>query len=243
MLYSLHATASNNAFHDVTSGTNKVACTVGTKNCPSGTTSIGFTAGTGYDQVTGLGSFDVTNLVAAWVAAAPTADFSMDGLTTSISAPGGSGTSTITVSALNGFTGTVNLTCTPPSTAHITCSLVPLNVSLTGSAQTQTSVLTIGTVAARLESPPGAHPRGIWLAASGSSLFAALVLCGVPSRRRSRSAILGLLMIASIATIVGCGGGSSNHNSQGTPAGTYSITVTGTGPSTSRSATVKVSVQ
>jgi subtilase family serine protease len=244
MLYSLHATAAN-AFHDITSGTNKVPCTAGTVNCPSGTTSIGFTAGPGYDQVTGLGSLDGSKLITAWLAAAPPAsDFSVDGLSSTISAPGGVGTSTVTVTALNGFTGTVSLTCTPSSaTAHITCSLAPASVNLTGSAQTQTSVLNITTVAARLGSPPGAHPRGIWLAASGSTLFAALVLCGFPSRRR-RSVVLGLLLVASITTIVGCGGGSSNNNNQnqGTSAGTYSITVTGTGPSTTHSATVRVSV-
>ena len=242
MLYSLHATASN-AFHDITSGTNKVPCTTGTKNCPSGTTSIGFTAGTGYDQVTGLGSLDVSNLVTAWLAATPSADFSVDGLTTTISTPDLPGTSTITVSALSGFTGTVDLTCTPSSaTVHITCVLAPASVSLTGSAQMQTSVLTVSTAAARMDLPPGSRPRGIWLATSGSALFAALVLCGVPSRRRRRNVILGLFLVASITTIVGCGGGSSGGGSHGTPPGTYSITVTGTGPSTTHSTTVKVSV-
>jgi subtilase family serine protease len=247
MLYQLAANTSNGAFHDITSGTNKVPCTTGTPNCPSGTTSIGFTAGTGYDQVTGLGSLDVSNLIAAWKAATVTADFSLDGLTATISTPGASGSSTVTVSALNGFTGTVNLTCAPSSaTVHITCSLTPPSVSLTGSPQTQTSVLNITTVAARLDSPPGTHPSGIRLATGGSTLFAALVLCGVPSRRRRQNITLGLfvIMIASLSMIVACGGGSSNSNNQnhGTPAGTYSITVTGTGPSTTHSATVKVSV-
>jgi subtilase family serine protease len=45
-------------FHDVTTGDNKVPCTSGTTNCPAGTTQIGFSAGIGYDQVTGLGSVD-----------------------------------------------------------------------------------------------------------------------------------------------------------------------------------------
>ena len=240
MLYQLAANTSNGAFHDITSGTNKVPCTAGTKNCPSGTTTIGFTAGTGYDQVTGLGSLDVSKLVAAWLGATPSPDFFMDALTTTIPAPGGSGASTITVSAINGFSGNVSLTCIPPSSAHITCSLVPTSVSLASSAKTQTSVLTIGTVAARLEPPPGARPRGIWLATGGSTLFAAVVLCGVPSRRRRRSVVLGLLLVASITTIVGCGGGGGGGS--GTPAGTYSITVTGTGPSTSHSTTVSVTV-
>jgi MYXO-CTERM domain-containing protein len=128
---------------------------------------------------------------------------------------------------------------------HITCSLAPASVNLTGAGLPQTSVLTIGTVAARLDVPSGAHPRGIWLATGGSTLFAALVLCGIPSRRRRRNVILGLLLIASITTIVGCGGGSSGGGGggNGTPPGTYSITVTGTGPSTSHSTAVKVTVQ
>jgi len=247
MLYQLAANTSNGAFHDITSGTNKVPCTTGTTNCPSGTTSIGFTAGSGYDQVTGLGSLDVGKLIIAWKAATPAAqDFAVDGLSATISAPGAPGSSTITVSALNGFAGTVNLTCAPSSaTVHITCSLTPPSLNLTSSAQTQTSVLNITTVAARLDSPPGTHPSGIWLAASGGTLFAALVLGGVPSRRRRQNITLGLfvIMIASITTIVGCGGGSSSNNqNHGTPAGTYSITVTGTGPSTTHTAMVKVAV-
>jgi hypothetical protein len=49
-LYSL-AASNPSVFHDITTGDNKVPCTAGTTNCPTGTTSIGFSAGTGYDQV------------------------------------------------------------------------------------------------------------------------------------------------------------------------------------------------
>ena len=64
-LYSLAASAPA-AFHDITAGGNQVACQPGTTDCPSGG-SIGYGAGAGYDQATGLGSVDVANLVAAWV--------------------------------------------------------------------------------------------------------------------------------------------------------------------------------
>jgi subtilase family serine protease len=247
-LYQLAAAnSSNHAFHDITTGDNKVPCTAGTTNCPAGTVSIGFTAGPGYDQVTGLGSLDVGNLVAAWIAATPpAADFSMDGLVSTIGAPGGSGSSTITVTAQGGFTGTVNLTCAPTlATVHITCSLNPTSVSLTNVAKTQTAALSIGTLA-RLDYPVGPRRRDMWLAGAGSTLFAAVVLCGVPSRRRRRSVILSLLLVASISTIVACGsssGGGGGGGGTGTPAGTYTVTVTGTGPSTSHSTTVSVTVQ
>lgn len=64
VLYGLAANASTyaSAFHDVMSGTNACA---GLASCtPSGTS--GFSAGTGYDEATGLGSVDMANLAAAW---------------------------------------------------------------------------------------------------------------------------------------------------------------------------------
>jgi hypothetical protein len=61
-LYALVATAPE-AFHDITTGSNIVPCVVGKPNCTTGT--MGYTAGPGYDQVTGLGSVDAFNLVSA----------------------------------------------------------------------------------------------------------------------------------------------------------------------------------
>jgi subtilase family serine protease len=96
------------AFHDITSGNND--CDV-PANC-SGT--IGFSAGTGYDQVTGLGSVDATNLAGAWPASTGT---SLITTTTSITASnsspnvGATDTFTVTVAGASGTpTGTVNLT-------------------------------------------------------------------------------------------------------------------------------------
>src|SRR5579872_344102 len=45
-----------NVFHDITQGNNMVPCAQGSKDCTSGT--LGFNAGPGYDQATGLGSLD-----------------------------------------------------------------------------------------------------------------------------------------------------------------------------------------
>jgi hypothetical protein len=53
-------------FHDITTGNNIVSCEIGSQDCPHG--SFGFSAGPGYDQVTGLGSVDAKNLVANWAA-------------------------------------------------------------------------------------------------------------------------------------------------------------------------------
>lgn len=58
-------------FHDITTGNNAVPCAPGTPNCTNGG-SIGFSAGSGYDQATGLGSLDVKNLINSWSTAVPT---------------------------------------------------------------------------------------------------------------------------------------------------------------------------
>jgi len=64
-LYAL-AASSPSAFHDITSGGNQVPCRAGTPDCASGG-SIGYGAAAGYDLATGLGSVDVSNLIAVWV--------------------------------------------------------------------------------------------------------------------------------------------------------------------------------
>ena len=64
MLYSLARTAPA-SFHDIVNGSNIVPCVIrSTQDCPSG--SMGYTAGPGYDQVTGLGSVDAYNLALNW---------------------------------------------------------------------------------------------------------------------------------------------------------------------------------
>ena len=198
--------------------------------CPAGTTSIGFAAGAGYDQGTGLGSLDVAKLITAWVAATPSADFSLAGLTSNVSTPGASGTSTITVTAMNGFTGIVALTCSPSSaSAHIACSLNPTSVDMSSGTtnNTKTAALSITTVAGL--QGPGPWQRRVTLFGVTGGLFAAVLLGGASSRRRWLG-ILGFFVVVAILVGAACGGGSNNvqQKSQGTPAGTYAITVTGT---------------
>ena len=58
-LYSL-AQSTPAVFHDITAGDNIVGCLAGSPDCSNGT--LGYTAGPGYDLVTGLGSVDGYNL-------------------------------------------------------------------------------------------------------------------------------------------------------------------------------------
>jgi subtilase family serine protease len=117
-LYGLaDSTYYNNVFHDVTSGNNSVPCLQGTPNCPNGG-SIGYTAGIGYDQASGLGTIDAANLVNDWK-----------------NAPAAGGGSTI---------GTA-LSSTSVTTSGSICAVtgsIPLSVAVSGS----TTAVPTGTI-------------------------------------------------------------------------------------------------
>jgi subtilase family serine protease len=140
-LYPL-AVSTPTAFHDITTGNNIVPCTSGSTGCPaSAPFQIGFSAGTGYDLVTGLGSINANVLVTSWPTFAIAPDFSIGGSPVTVPAPGQSGTSTITVSMLNGFSGTVSLTCMQASLpVGAACNFSPGSLTASG-----TSTLTITT--------------------------------------------------------------------------------------------------
>jgi subtilase family serine protease len=149
LLYQLAAVAPS-AFHDITTGDNKVYCSPNTPGapqpsslwCPS-TGVVGFSAGTGYDLVTGLGSVDVNNLLTA---AANPPDFSASSSTTSLKLfPGQSGTATITVTPLNNFNGSVSFTCSGLSGTN--CSFSPSTVTPNGAAATTTATIVAGSTA------------------------------------------------------------------------------------------------
>jgi len=245
-LYSL-AASTPGAFHDITTGNNIVPCTQGTTGCPTAAPfQYGFSAGTGYDLVTGLGSVDVTNLATAWAGLTPTPDFSVVGLSATASAPGQQATSQITVTSIAGFSGAVDLTCQPSSaSAQITCSISP--TSVTASASGATAMMTISTTAPHVLPGTSAslRPHGLdWWATGSSVLFAGIFLLGVPSRRR-RIAGLGLMLLVFFSAGAGCGGGSNSSGSPknaGTPAGSYSITVTATSTSPALSHTASINV-
>jgi pro-kumamolisin-like protein/Big-like domain-containing protein len=65
----LYATAAAvpSAFHDITNGTNKVACAgPSPADCGGDSFTTGYNAGPGYDAASGLGSVDVANLLSGW---------------------------------------------------------------------------------------------------------------------------------------------------------------------------------
>jgi len=118
-LYTDAKTSYSSYFRDITQGSN------------------GYPATTGYDMVTGLGS-----PLTQYFAAPPTPDFALSAMTP-ISIPVGSyGTSTVTVTPLNSYTGTVSLTAT--HTGGLTTTLNPTSV-INGGTSTLTITVPTGT--------------------------------------------------------------------------------------------------
>lgn len=65
-LYAL-ARSTSNIFHDITAGDNIVTVNCASRGPACSASPVGFSAGAGYDQATGLGSVDAFNLATAWV--------------------------------------------------------------------------------------------------------------------------------------------------------------------------------
>lgn len=227
-LYSV-AASTPSAFHDIKTGNNVVPCTAPSTNCPTGTTQIGFSAGVGYDEVTGLGSVDGFALAQAMSTApgftlAPTVG-------TYQVAQGASVTATVNLTAFNGFTGQVTYTCTD-SVSESTCTGPATAVD---STQPASFVVTTKAPIARLERP---FDRGSRI------LYATLLpgLLGIvfvaSSRKRSLRSVrfLGFLMVLGFSTIWlgSCGGSNHGPKDSGTPTGSYTIRVTGTSGSLTR---------
>jgi hypothetical protein len=243
-LYSL-AVSKPSAFHDLTSGNNQVPCTKGTRSCPNGG-SIGFSAGTGYDQVTGLGALDVFNLVTNWpgFSSSPTFALGASPLSFTIASAGQSGSASVSLSAMNGYSGTVALTCSVPSTASakVSCTLSPSSVSL-GSMNGNSASATITVNALAASASLGT--RTLRFLAADFILAGALVMY-FPAVRRG-GALLSFMALALLGFLAGCGGGSHPATQQQTtPPATYAVTLTGTDSANSsltHSVTLNVTVQ
>ncbi len=152
-------------------------------------------------------------------------------------AAGQSASTTIVITALGGFNGTINFT--PASCAGLpvgaACTFSP--ASVTGSTNATLTISTTGSaVVAGLRHRSSV--RGWSLL--GFSLVGAVVV-GIPSKRRWKG-LLALVAVAILATSCGGGGGSSSGQHAATPTGTYTITVTATSGSLSHATTVTLSV-
>lgn len=155
-LYSLASGSSaSSVFHDITAGNNIVPCAAGTLNCTN--QSLGYTAGTGYDQVTGLGSVDAAGFAGALTAAT----------TATATVP------TVTIVAASSTTTTSTYNITVSSADSTTVPTGTVNVSVDGGTATALT-LTSGVAAFTLtNSSLAAGTHTITAAYAGDTNFAA----------------------------------------------------------------------
>jgi len=156
---------------------------------------------------------------------------------TAISSPGGTTTASVTVASTNGYAGTVTLGCsltTAPqgATDLPTCTGSP-QVTLSGTATSGSGQFTINTTAATaaVSYPKVGGGKG-WLGAGSGAVLALLVFFGIPARRKSWRAMLGMVvLLAALGSLAACGGGGGGgggggNSNPGTTTGQYTFTVT-----------------
>ena len=145
--------------------------------------------------------------------------------------PGGSGQTAITVTPGGGLTGLVALSCSGLP-AESACTFSPASATSSGGVVSSTLVISTTTNSSLPPFSGGPQQPWLWFAVS---LLAAAGLgwrrspAREPRRRRAWAAA-GLL---SLALLAGCGGGAAPPDppaakapSGGTPAGTYTVTIT-----------------
>jgi subtilase family serine protease len=158
-LYTLAADATTyaSAFHDISSGGNQ--CTAGSSYCSAAGESE-YPATTGYDEASGLGSLDFSNLLGAW----PTIPASsLDASTTTLSAT--------TSSPAAGADDTITITVASGSSSSTTTPTGTLTIEVDGTTETSSLALTDGSAAYTFSSSTaGSHV--ITATYSGDSTYA-----------------------------------------------------------------------
>jgi hypothetical protein len=188
-------------------------------------------------------------------------DFSLSlSSTTATVTHGSAATTTISLTPLNGFSAATSLTCTGAPT-NSTCSISSPSVTSAGAAANaaltlQTSVQSASLAAGRSPLNPGASTPIV----AGTLPLGLLALLSTRRRRvgsataRPRHLICGeslflaVSLLASLVSVVACGGSSGGGGSTGPQtlyptAGTYPLTVTATSGATIHTTTFTVTIQ
>ena len=201
-----------------------------------------------YNSASGAGAVKVT--------APLSASFSISGTPITVAAGAtSSNTSLITVTPINGFTGTVLMTASIQSSGTTNSptvsfgSTTPVSISGTGAS---TATLTVTTATSQQSACAASNypPRSINWYQGGTAVLGCVLLLGIGPRRRRklRAAVSVLALLVALAGgAIGCGGvkkiSCAGTTLAGTTAGNYTVTVTGTSGSTSASGTFILTVQ
>lgn len=176
----------------------------------------------------------------------PSFGLSAESNTVAVAAAGQSVTDMLTIRPAGGFTGTVQLTCAvsggSSTSAAPTCT-VPATASITANSVVN-ATLTVNTVAS---SPALATKDGRLFGKRIGGIGLGCLLIFVAPRRRIWTALGVLVLALGTLTITACG--NSRHStpqtggSQGTPTGSYTVTVNAASGSINATTQVNVTVQ
>jgi hypothetical protein len=194
------------------------------------------TASYGNDPNLGISS---SGPVTEVIVAAPPADFSLTGPQSITFRTESSGGGTLTLASINGFAGTVSLTCNPPLPVNYVCVLqsASANVPANGSA-------TVGfTLHPKYVADAGSVSGGLRTGGPRSRMALAallpltvLSLAGMRRRRSVVRAMLTMVLLGMVAMgTTACG---PDQYYAATPPGTYPVTFTGTGANQGSSTTI-----
>jgi hypothetical protein len=159
---------------------------------------------------------------------------------------------TISLSSIVAFTGTVTFTCSGLP-AESTCSFSPASLDISPTVPVANSFITITTRAphAGLLLPNQLRPERWWTAVDGVMFAGVFLLAGTRKSRARRSGAFGVVLFGFLIALAGCGGGGGNSSGggggsnpdPGTPIGTYVITVKGTSGTTTHTTSFQLIVQ
>jgi subtilase family serine protease len=231
------------------------------------TASITVSLANGQDQITAQYAGD-SNYAASAVSAPVTVSVGVPGInvsptttTINIPAPGQSGTQLITVTAANGFTGAVTLSCAVTSSpsgavSPPTCSFgtpaqnftAPNIITLSSTNTSGNATMTVASTAAKgVVFKPASRPQGpnLFLVGEVGAFIACFFLLGISAQKRRSLVLLAMAFFAILALGTGCG--NSNGGSSSIPAttvGAYTVTVTATpAGATAQTTAITVNVQ
>ncbi len=162
-------------------------------------------------------------------------DFTIAATTPAAVSPGSSGSSTVTLTSQNGYADSVNLTCLVSGTGSPlpTCGTGAFGTTpLTPTSSGATSSLTIKTTGASAALQKSSNIfYAMWMPVIGIALIGMRLTTGQSQRKKLLGFVLLGIVMASLFMLPACsggGGGGGGGCSGCTPAGNYTVTVSGT---------------
>jgi predicted small lipoprotein YifL len=153
---------------------------------------------------------------------------------------GSSATYSLTVNAGGGFSGVVNFTCSTAPSTTITCTVSPTSYTFDATHTSVAVTVTVTTTARAMGAPltvPRAPLGGLGTLPGQAFLMLLMMLLALSALRRRRAWMLLAATLLFVAMLAACGAAAPvaappAAKPPGTSAGTYSISVTGTGGGT-----------